>query len=310
MLDALTYAGSTALARRRRWSGSRFVEGDVADADARRRARRRRRRRRALRRRVAQRQLARRPEPVRAHQPDRHLHAARGGPAARRAATTTSPPTRSTATSSSTTRRSSPRTTPYNPSSPVLARPRPASDLLVRAWVRSFGVQRHDLELLEQLRPAPARREVHPAADHQRARRRAAQALRRRAERARLDPRRRPQRRGVDRSSTRAGSARPTSSAPTARATTATSSRLILELMGQPAGRVRPRHRPRRARPALRHRRRPGCAPSSAGPRATPTSATGLAATIDWYRDNEAWWRPMKDAAEAKYARTQQVVTR
>lgn len=27
----------------------------------------------------------------------------------------------------------------------------------------------------------------------------------------------------------------------------------------------------------------------------------GLAATIDWYRDNEAWWAPQKDAAEARY---------
>ena len=53
-----------------------------------------------------------------------------------------------------------------------------------------------------------------------------------------------------------------------------------------------------------------GCAPSSAGRRATATSATGLAATIAWYRENEAWWRPMKDATEAKYARTQQVVAR
>jgi dTDP-glucose 4,6-dehydratase len=35
----------------------------------------------------------------------------------------------------------------------------------------------------------------------------------------------------------------------------------------------------------------------------------GLAATIEWYRDNEAWWRPMKDATEAKYALTQQVVS-
>jgi len=32
----------------------------------------------------------------------------------------------------------------------------------------------------------------------------------------------------------------------------------------------------------------------------------GLAATIDWYRSNEAWWRPMKAATEAKYARTGQ----
>ncbi|WKK71691.1 dTDP-glucose 4,6-dehydratase [Rathayibacter oskolensis] len=29
---------------------------------------------------------------------------------------------------------------------------------------------------------------------------------------------------------------------------------------------------------------------------------TGLAATIHWYRDNEAWWRPQKAATEAKYA--------
>jgi dTDP-glucose 4,6-dehydratase len=28
----------------------------------------------------------------------------------------------------------------------------------------------------------------------------------------------------------------------------------------------------------------------------------GLAATIDWYRANEAWWRPQKAATEAKYA--------
>lgn len=28
----------------------------------------------------------------------------------------------------------------------------------------------------------------------------------------------------------------------------------------------------------------------------------GLAATVDWYRQNEAWWRPAKAATEAKYA--------
>ena len=27
----------------------------------------------------------------------------------------------------------------------------------------------------------------------------------------------------------------------------------------------------------------------------------GLAATIEWYRDNESWWRPVKDASEAAY---------
>jgi len=36
--------------------------------------------------------------------------------------------------------------------------------------------------------------------------------------------------------------------------------------------------------------------------------ASGLQATIDWYRDNEAWWRPQKAATEQKYAATQTVV--
>ena len=39
---------------------------------------------------------------------------------------------------------------------------------------------------------------------------------------------------------------------------------------------------------------------------AYPDFESGLAATIDWYRANEAWWRPMKQATEAKYARTGQ----
>ncbi|GAB2454283.1 dTDP-glucose 4,6-dehydratase [Xylanimonas ulmi] len=29
---------------------------------------------------------------------------------------------------------------------------------------------------------------------------------------------------------------------------------------------------------------------------------TGLEATVDWYRANDAWWRPAKEATEAKYA--------
>jgi dTDP-glucose 4,6-dehydratase len=41
----------------------------------------------------------------------------------------------------------------------------------------------------------------------------------------------------------------------------------------------------------------------------TPTYAdfaSGLKATIDWYRANEDWWRPQKAATEAKYAKTGQ----
>ncbi len=87
--------------------------------------------------------------------------------------------------------------TPYNPSSPYSAA-KAGSDHLVRAWVRSFGVQGDDQQLLQQLRPVAARREVHPAPDHQRARRPAAQGLRHRHQRARLDPRRGPLLGGVD----------------------------------------------------------------------------------------------------------------
>ena len=35
---------------------------------------------------------------------------------------------------------------------------------------------------------------------------------------------------------------------------------------------------------------------------AYPTFRDGLTATLAWYRDNEAWWRPQKDATERKYA--------
>ena len=31
--------------------------------------------------------------------------------------------------------------------------------------------------------------------------------------------------------------------------------------------------------------------------------AEGLAATIEWYRENESWWRPAKEATEDKYAK-------
>ncbi len=29
--------------------------------------------------------------------------------------------------------------------------------------------------------------------------------------------------------------------------------------------------------------------------------AAGLAETIEWYRENESWWRPAKEATEARY---------
>lgn len=34
--------------------------------------------------------------------------------------------------------------------------------------------------------------------------------------------------------------------------------------------------------------------------------ADGLHDTIEWYKANESWWRPAKDAVEAKYAKNGQ----
>jgi len=76
---------------------------------------------------------------------------------------------------------------------------------------------------------------------------------------------------------------------------------LILELTGQPADAFdfvtdRAGHDLRYAIDAARLRNELGWAPRYTDFR------DGLAATIDWYRENEAWWRPLKGEVEAQYA--------
>ncbi|MDR7112509.1 dTDP-glucose 4,6-dehydratase [Microbacterium trichothecenolyticum] len=76
---------------------------------------------------------------------------------------------------------------------------------------------------------------------------------------------------------------------------------LILELMGLPAGAYdhvtdRAGHDLRYAIDSSRLRTELGWAPSFQDFRA------GLASTIEWYRANEGWWSPAKDATEAFYA--------
>jgi len=76
---------------------------------------------------------------------------------------------------------------------------------------------------------------------------------------------------------------------------------LILELMGLERDAYdlvsdRPGHDLRYAIDSTKLRTELGWAPRYT------TFRDGLAATIDWYRANEAWWRPQKDATEAKYA--------
>jgi dTDP-glucose 4,6-dehydratase len=76
---------------------------------------------------------------------------------------------------------------------------------------------------------------------------------------------------------------------------------LVLELMGEPADAYdhvpdRPGHDLRYSNDSTKIRAELGWEPRYGDFRA------GLAATIDWYRHNDWWWKPQKDATEAKYA--------
>ena len=76
---------------------------------------------------------------------------------------------------------------------------------------------------------------------------------------------------------------------------------LILELMGQEPDAYdhvndRPGHDLRYAIDATKLRDELGWAPRYT------TFRDGLEATVRWYQENEAWWRPQKDATEARYA--------
>ena len=78
---------------------------------------------------------------------------------------------------------------------------------------------------------------------------------------------------------------------------------LILELMGEPADAYdhvvdRPGHDLRYAIDSTKLRSELGWEPLFRDFRA------GMAATIDWYRDNESWWASQKDETERKYAVT------
>ena len=81
--------------------------------------------------------------------------------------------------------------------------------------------------------------------------------------------------------------------------------RAILEAMGEPADafdwvRDRPGHDRRYAIDPTKLRTELGWRPRHTD------FASGLKDTIRWYRDNEAWWAPAKDATEAKYAKAGQ----
>ncbi len=189
--------------------------------------------------------------------------------------------------------------TPYNPSSPYSAT-KAASDLLVRAWVRSFGVQatisncsnnygpyqhvekfipRQITNVLDGVRPKlygrgeNVRDWIH-VEDHN-------AAVWTIIERGRIGETYLIGADGeVDNKSV---------------------VELILELSGQARDAYdhvsdRPGHDMRYAIDATKLRTELGWAPRYSDFR------QGLTATIEWYRANQDWWRPRKEATEAKYA--------
>ncbi|WP_182111776.1 MULTISPECIES: dTDP-glucose 4,6-dehydratase [unclassified Actinotalea] len=188
--------------------------------------------------------------------------------------------------------------TPYNPSSPYSST-KAASDLLVRAWVRSFGVQatisncsnnygphqhvekfipRQITNVIDGVRPKlygtgeNVRDWIH-VDDHNSA----VWAI---VERGRIGE---TYLIGADGEENNKSVVE-----------------LILELMGQPRDAYdlvadRPGHDMRYAIDSSRLRTELGWEPRYGSFR------DGLAATVEWYRANEAWWRPQKDVTEAKY---------
>jgi dTDP-glucose 4,6-dehydratase len=189
--------------------------------------------------------------------------------------------------------------TPYNPSSPYSST-KASSDLLVRAWVRSFGVRatisncsnnygpyqhvekfipRQVTNLVDGIRPKlygkgeNVRDWIH-VRDHNSA----VWAI---LERGRVGE---TYLIGADGEETNKSVVE-----------------LVLELMGRPRDDYelvsdRPGHDMRYAIDSTKLRTELGWEPRYRSFR------EGLAATIEWYVANEAWWRPQKDATEAKYA--------
>ncbi|WP_019136644.1 dTDP-glucose 4,6-dehydratase [Cellulomonas massiliensis] len=190
-------------------------------------------------------------------------------------------------------------TTPYNPSSPYSST-KASSDLLVRAWARSFGVAatisncsnnygpyqhvekfipRQVTNVIDGVRPklygsgANVRDWIH-VEDHNAA----VWAI---VERGRIGE---TYLIGAD-----------------GEVDNRTVVETVLELMGRPRDAYdlvadRPGHDLRYAIDASRTREELGWTPRYRSFR------EGLAATIAWYQENEAWWRPRKAATEARYA--------
>ena len=224
-----------------------------------------------------------------------------GGSEGPTSASCTSRPTRSSARSAPTA--CSAKTTPYDPRSPYSAS-KAASDHLVLAWHRTYGLPVADLQLLEQLRALSVSREADPADDPQCARRasrcRSTATARTSATGststitpARCDLILNRGRPGETYNVGGAQRAAPTSTSSSASAT-------LLDRLGAGA-RAAPRadhfrRRPAGSRSALCDRRHQDRTELGWRPRRL---RHGARQDRQWYLDNEYWWRPLR---EARYA--------
>ena len=190
--------------------------------------------------------------------------------------------------------------TPYNPSSPyssTKAARRP-DGARVGALLRCAG---DDLELLQQLRPVPARGEVHSAPDHQCADRAATQALRSGAnvrDWIHVDD----HNSAVWRILSDGQIGRTYLIGAEGERDNLTVMRTILRLMDRDPDDFD--HVTDRVGHDLRYAIDPSTLRDELGWSPEHTDfEDGLRDTIEWYRANETWWAPLKDAVEAGYQR-------
>ena len=174
--------------------------------------------------------------------------------------------------------------------------------MLVRAWVRSYGVRATISNCSNNYGPYQHVEKFIPRQITNVLTGRRPKLYGSRRQRAGLDPRRRPQQRGV--------------ADPGGRPDRAHVSDWRGRRTGQPVGdahdpaadgprprRLRPCHRPRRPRPAVCDRPVGAVRRIGLGPKHTDFD-DGLRATIDWYRDNESWWGPLKDDGRGRPTRS------
>ena len=190
--------------------------------------------------------------------------------------------------------------TPYNPSSPYSST-KAGSDLLVRAWVRSFGVKATISNCSNNYGPYQHVEKFIPRQITNVLRGERPKLYGSGRERPRLDPRERPLLRRARRSSSTASIGETYLIGADGEKNNKEVVELILTTLGQPADAYdhvidRPGHDLRYAIDSTRLRTELGWAPKFSDFEA------GIADTIDWYREHEAWWAPQKDATEARYA--------